>query len=208
MLRVLKGITLLVLFSSCNSRVKSVAEYNKWLNDADNGCISNRCIAGASYTVKYLPPEYSVLKDNERHHLSGEQRDSAIASYDRSLCFLLTLGPDRNQKEENRQTSVMYAGINDVADYNNRVFETNFSMDKNIKLYADGNEYVPVYSIVENLYELTDTRNFLVVFASKDGKLYNAKEYTLVYDDPYYNMGQIQSRFSGFNLRASRNAQL
>lgn len=204
----LKVIALLLLLSSCHTRVRTVAEYNKWLNDTDNGCISNKNIAGATLTVKYLPPEYSVLKDRERYGLSDSQCDSVVSAYDKTICFLLTLGPDKTQKEDSRQTSVMYAGIENFSEYADRVFETNFGMDSHLKLYADGYEYEPVYSLVENLYELSDTRNFLIVFASKDKKLYDAREYTFVYDDPYFHMGKVQSIFSGLNLRASRKAQL
>lgn len=198
----------ILLFSSCHTEIQNLSEYNAWLNNKENGCICVRSIAGIKTIFKYLPPEYSVLKEMESRNPKDKHRDSLLADYSNTICFLLTIGPDKDIKDDVRGQSIMHSNIENYSDYATRMFETNFAMDQYIKLYADGVEYKPVYTLVENLYELSDTRNFLIVFAANETKLFNANEYRIVYDDHFFNIGKIQAEFLASKMRASRNAYL
>jgi len=183
------------------SSVKNITEFNCWLNDVNHGCIKSREINGVRVTVKYLPPNYQVLKEMESGgDIKGEAKaDNLKLRQQKVLTFLMTIGPTENKE---KRKGVMYEGVEGYGDYVQRVMSANFYMDHYLKLYIDGVLYKPALSLVENIYELSQDRNFIVVFAAgSNEQLKKGKEFLFVYDDPFFNMGKLQFDFSGNQLR-------
>lgn len=199
------GIALIFL-CSCKTRITSVEEFNKWLNNDSHGCVKERQIERIRLSVKYQPTSYLVLKELENHKNDKMNIDSLLKDKNAGLTFIMTLGTSQNDDNERRPASIMYEAIGSYKEYAQRVLEMNFSMEQYIKLYIDGKEFKPVLAFVENVYELSDNRNFVVVFATKNNnELIKGKDYLFVYDDPYFKIGKIQFDFNGSDLEQARN---
>ncbi|MGN6478502.1 MAG: hypothetical protein ACTHKV_14855 [Flavipsychrobacter sp.] len=203
-----------LIFSACSSSVKDVADFNKWLNDPAHGCLKERFINGIHISAKYLPPSYMVLKDAARKAkgmpLSAKLMDSLQHKYDKVVTFMLTIGPQNkpgDTKKDNAPASIDYRGINDYGEYAKRFLEMNFGMDRYVSMYIDNAEYIPVLAVSENAYELSDDRNFILVFAPVSAKddITKAKNYLFVYKDAFFDMGAVQLDFSGGDI-AKANA--
>ncbi|RYD54593.1 MAG: hypothetical protein EOP56_18890 [Sphingobacteriales bacterium] len=196
---------------SCSNSIKTIDEYNAWLNESRNGCIKTKTIAGINVDVKYQPPSYVVLKQlSARKGMSEASRDSIMAVQNKLLTFLITIGPDKNLAKEKRAGSVMYEGISNQGEYNERVLQMNFFMEQYVRLYIDGKEQQPVLALVENLYELSDSRTFVLVFAplTANENLLKGKEYLFEYDDPFFNLGKVQMNFAGEKLLLAREINI
>lgn len=205
-------ITIMLSLAGCQRSIHNISELNNWLNDPDNGCAISKNIAGISLSVKYLPPMYMVMKEMNRAGQAATSvlKDSLLDKQNHLITFLFSLNPAKNDKNNvqpgQEQVSVMYSNVPDYAAYVDRMMTMNFSMERYVDLYIDGVKYKPVLTTVENLYELSDGRNFVVMFMP-DNKTYNlpdVKELTFVYADPFFNMGNVQMNFSGKDLGAAQ----
>lgn len=196
-----KPITYLALFFissiiwSCQ-KIDNVQQFNNWLNDPAHGCIQSKRIAGAAISVKYQPPKYLLLKDSREGGLTRASLDSIAKS--KTLTFLLQIGPDEHLNEEKQAGPIRYDGASDMQDYAERVTEANFFMNEHIGLYIGSKYYRPALVIADNVYELTRTLKFMIVFSIADAVKSN--EYLVVYDDPFFGMGKVQFPFSAAKL--------
>lgn len=199
-----------VLLASCSSAIGSVEEFNDWLNDHENGCVKTKQIAGFDLTVKYNPPKYLVLKHVRRHKNNVDKIyiDSMLNGQNKALSFLMTIGPDKAATEERRASSVMFEQVSNQKEFTERVLSVNFFMDQHVKLFIDGTEHLPLFALVDNVYELSDSRSFVVVFASEQNDLLKGKEYLFEYDDPFFGMGKVQFDFAGERLAEARDVQV
>lgn len=209
----LSGISLICFISWKKSTVDNLEQFNEWLNTPSNGCIGVRKIAGVRISCKYQPPKYISLKDRNNTGMStmkeGANFESNLARQNKMLTFLLTIGPDKELPEQRQAGSVMYEGVRNREEYVERVFSTNFYMEQNLALYVDGEMYKPALCILENVYELSDQRNFIVTFVGDEVKNINdGKEYILEYDDPYFEMGKVQFRFVSADLNNAKNIRV
>jgi hypothetical protein len=197
------AVMAIVFYGTGHSSVKNISEFNAWLNKEKHGCIKEREINGVRVTVKYQPPNYQVLKELESNSDSyralGRKSGSLKMKQQRLITFLMSISPAESME---KKKGVMYEGVEGYGDYVQRVMATNFYMDHYLKLYIDGVSYEPVLSTVENVYELSQARNFVVVFAVDSvNKLKKGDDFLFVYDDPFFNMGKLQFDFSGDRLR-------
>ncbi len=195
----------LLLFCSACKTIESTEEFNRWLNNPKNGCVSSKRVAGIELTIKYQPSNYLLLKELDAQELNNKSLSGAasLARNDSIITFLMTLAPDK-PAEDKSPGSVMYHGVKSMPEYSDRVLTTNFFMDQHIRLYVDGNEYLPLMAIMDNVYELSDKRQFIVVF-SADDILFKGREYLFVYQDPFFQMGDVQLSFDGKKLENARN---
>lgn len=201
-------IFLTTFFPRGNDTVHNTNEFNKWLNNPAHNCIKTKEIAGVKIVVKYQPPSYVALKESEAGISSEkESTQNGFGKQKNLVTFLMTIGP-AEKNGENTHRSVMADGINNHDEYVQRVMDANFYMDKYLKLYIDDEALDPVLSIVENVYELSENRNFLVVFAIKEEKINKSKDFLFVYDDPFFNMGKVQFDFRGKDMENARRVSV
>lgn len=202
-----------ISLSSCNTAISSIEEFNEWLNDDGNGCIAKKNLAGIRMTLKYIPDKYLDLQNkkrkswNEKKHNNGDTSllQSNVSGYN----FLMTIGPDKEVEQKYQASGVMFEGIHSYQEYTERLLTMNFFMDQYLKLYVDGVGIMPKLVIAENVYELSDARNFNIVFEKNDTSTKDVdEEITLVYSDPYFGMGNVQFSFSKKALENADNLEL
>jgi len=185
------------LLTSCKtSHVNSVEEYNKWMNDPENGLVKTKKIKGLTVSVKYLPAAYLIYKELGETDYSEKDRDSLKKAYERSLTFLMTIAPD---KEKGNKNDIMLEGIVNYKDYSERLLTLNFELDKNVTLKSDNLELKPVLSALENTYGLSKSRSITFVFApdiKEMEMLKNAKTLDFVYIDELFQLGILHFNFN------------
>jgi len=190
------------LLTSCKtSHVNSVEEYNKWMNDPENGLVKTKKIKGLTVSVKYLPAAYLIYKELGETDYSEKDRDSLKKAYERSLTFLMTIAPD---KEKGNKNDIMLEGIVNYKDYSERLLTLNFELDKNVTLKSDNLELKPVLSALENTYGLSKSRSITFVFApdiKEMEMLKNAKTLDFVYIDELFQLGILHFNFNNEKLK-------
>lgn len=199
-------ISAMLLVSGC-SGIRGVEEYNEWLNNESNGCIISNSVAGYNISVKYQPASYLVLKQlKDVKKYSKNYIDSLIEVQSHMYTFLMTIGPDETEKKEDKKAGIMYEGIGNYSEYAERVMSVNFYIDQYIKLYIANKEKQPVFSLVENTYELSEHRSFLIVFDRGSKNVSNESgDCVFVYDDPYLGLGKMQFTFDIRKLNKADN---
>ena len=207
------AICSLLLISWKSNHLDNIGQYNDWLNNESNRCILTRSIGGVKISIKYQPPLYVALKDIAGVKISPNLKksivDSVVKNENQVITFLMIIGPDKDVPERRRSAPITSEGVHEQSDFAERVISTNFYMEQNMNLYVDGVKYKPAISVMENLYELSDQRSFSIAFVSEGGKNINAgNEYIFEYDDPYFNVGKVQFRFSGESFQSARNLRI
>jgi len=211
---VLLGVLVFTLYFFASwkiSHLKNLEQFTQWLNDKDNECLMERNIAGVKVNVKYYPPLYSALNDMNIQYSNQDKKheiDSVLNVRNNIMTFLFSIGPDKNIPSERQVSSIMSEGVSGYSSFVERVMSTNFMMDQNISLYVDGVKYSPLLCVVENVYELSDTRNFVVIFGSEGKNINEGKEYIFEYNDLYFGMGKVQFVFSNKALDAARKIKV
>lgn len=200
---------LLLVNAGCNTSVTNIANFNEWLNDPKNGCIVSKTIAGIDVTVKYLPPAYGALRALERANDGRSGIDTVMSEQNKTTTFLMSLGVNKEIQEERGKSSIMYEGVEDHKAFEERLLSMNFFMERYCSLYVDGIAHQAVIATTENLYELSDSRNFMIIFVSdKSENITDGRECTFIYEDPFFKMGKVQFNFSGESLAKARNIKI
>lgn len=187
-------ICLPLIFSSCSffNSEKELGDYMQWIHNEDNGLVKSKHINGLIFTVKYLPAEYMAyqeLKDSNAHTIS---KDSLIKQYRNTLFFLLTVNSDDEMKE-NAGKDVMYLGVKNPKEYQERVMLMNFNMKEFISIQLnDSSTYSPVLTNMENTYGLSNGRSILCVFAPYKSiqEFNNSNTIDLIWDDEIFQSGR------------------
>lgn len=199
-------LSLTVALSACEKSYKSTAEFNDYLNDSQNGCFKFKSIGKVNIAVKYMPFSYLVLKNLKGNIETSStpnnvRIDSLLDVQKNFLTFIMTITP-RAAKGHNRDVvPVMYDGVEDEAGFTERVFSMNFSLEKYVKLYSNDEYTEPIVAFVENVYELSDGRNFFIMFPRTGlDSLSEVGEVSFVFKDPYFNTGTLQFHFNKVDI--------
>jgi len=182
-------------------KVYSVEEYSKWINDPENGLTNTRRIKGLKITVKHLPVEYLIYKEQKENNNSSNQfADSLKKAYNNSLTFLMMIAPD---EEKGNKNDVMLEGITNYQEYTQRLLAMNFALDKSIRLQSGKVQLKPVLSALENTYGLSKSRNIVFVFAptaKEKQEINHSGELDFIYTDELFQLGIMHFNFNTKNI--------
>ncbi|MBO9703619.1 MAG: hypothetical protein J7604_25670 [Sporocytophaga sp.] len=193
---------LLPLLISCSkSKISNFTEYMKWINNPEHGLVKEKYVSGLKISVKYLPPDFLAHKELKRMESRVETtKDSLVNLYSKSKTFLITIAPD--EREGEKKGDLMLTGISNYREYKERVFDLNFNLEEYVELIAGKEVYEPVLSGMINGYDLTNKKEFYLVFSEKQGQqgLDQSKEMDLVFDDEFFNSGRTHFLFKQEHL--------
>lgn len=168
---------------ACGKDVDSAVEILEFANK-ENGLMKSKKVDDISYKVKYVPRGYLAAKEAEGIG-NMSKFDSLLATYKDTYTFWMTVGPN---EEEGADFDIMTGTVQSIEEYKSKVLELNFEMVEYFKLQANGNEYRPVCVELENTYELTKHRKFLIGFVAK-GSETEASDLDFVYHDEILGTG-------------------
>lgn len=179
-----------------------------WMHNPDNGLSRQRSTAGLEVSFQYLPPAYLAWREaTGMEQCTPQQFDSLLALYNTGYTFIMTLGPD---KEAGETFDVMYAGVHNEAEYNERVQQLNFQIGNYLQLKTAGGSYAPVLSRMENTYGLASHRKIYLVFNTDNpnSDLFTAKELDLTFSDELFGTGISHYVFDRAQLTAEPELNL
>lgn len=190
MIKTIVRLFLIACLFACSAKKPGTAEeYFHYLDSETSGLSKLKYVNGLALKVKYLAPDYLCHRELIHQSYTLHKKDSISAFYAQSLCFMLTLGTDERKE---KQGDVMYHNITTFREYVSRSMAMNFDMQQYITVKADGEEYIPVLSSMENTYGMDNKRSILLVFVPKtkaDRKLFTASKIDFIYDDQLFELG-------------------
>jgi hypothetical protein len=197
-MKIIDFFFLLVLFCSCKKEFKTEKDFFAWLNAPENGLVKTKEIDQFKITVKYLPTSYLAYLETKNNNYSIEQIDSIKCNYINSKTFLLTIEP----VDKRKGTDLLFQDAVSYEQYKQRVLDLNFNAAEFIKIKANGNEYLPVLTNMENAYNIDTKKNITLVFVDegKSKGLFAANELDFTFTDQIFNTGINHFVFSKKDL--------
>jgi hypothetical protein len=192
-IRIYIFLACLLALWGCKEKIDSPSGLMKWIDDPGHGYTIRKTIGGVDLKVKYMPKELLALNEMEYPDIDKRAMDSLVQVFGDSRTFLFTVGPN----ETGGKVDIMLAGIASQEEFNARAMEVNFGMDKYLSLQTGKNTYRPILVNLENVYGLSNHRNFYVVFAPHNDvdDLFSSEELTITFSDQIFNTGINQFTF-------------
>ena len=181
-------ITLFLLLTACASSELDIDAYFKYLAEPSNGLYKTNRVQQFEIRARYLPVDYLIYKDYKRDkNLTTINIDSLKENYQGSLTFLLQIAPN---KAEGHEFDVMTQTVSTVTDFKSQSHHMNFEMQEHLSLKIGDQVFKPVLVELENTYELTQHRNFMVTYALDAATLASDyKSIDFVYQDELFGTG-------------------
>jgi hypothetical protein len=192
-------ITACLLAFLCNcSEPKQLSweAYQKWLTKHSDQLIKKKEINAIEVTVRYLPSDLLAYRDIDGGNTALNQNkfDSVRAFYNCGLHFQLVIEADPKSK------NLMYFKIQDQDGYTSRVEELSFHAENFVSLDNKGLRSPIVLSHYEGYNELQNKITLHLVFSPEwftCGKFStDVRDFTINFDDPYWEMGLIKFKFT------------
>lgn len=166
----------------------------KFLADKENGLVKETSVGGIKLKVKYLPLDYLVYNavKSEDSLASKEKKESIKKSYENSLTFMLTMGPDANES-----FSITRVGITSYQEFAERIETMSFNMKEYITLKINNKEYKPELAQMESINSLEQSKNIIVVFKAIDeaGQKLMTDDLFFIYNDELFYTGINKFKF-------------
>jgi hypothetical protein len=170
---------------SCGGNIDDEQDYYKWLNNEAHGLIKTRKINGFSITMKYLPADLLVY--NQCEQASKSKRDSLLARYKNGYTFLFTITDDI----EDTKSDIIFYNVYSEEEFKIRFSNLHFNIGQYIWINYESEQYFPVLSIMENTYNLKQSRSFYLVFSDKDklDEILKMEKVDIVFNDIFFETG-------------------
>jgi hypothetical protein len=193
-LKLIQLLVLLLLLSACRKSVLDHKEYMKFMADKNNGLVKEASAGGVKVKVKHLPLDYLVynaVKSNDTM-VSEEQVADIKKSYESSITFMLTLGPD-----DNESFHITRVGISSYEEFAERIETMSFHMKDYITLKIGDKEYKPDLTQMESINSPERSKSIIVVFKSVDeaGKSIVTDDLVFIYNDELFFTGINKFKF-------------
>ena len=164
----------------------------KYLSEKENGLVKEKSVNGVNIKVKFLPIDYLVYKEFRSDTINGLSVDSIKKSYQNSITFMMTLGPD---KENN--FDITKVGVANYEEFAQRIEELNFWMKENVTLTVGDKVVNTELAQMESTYGLEKDRKIIFVFQNKDekGQSILTEDITFTYKDEIFYTGINKFKF-------------
>lgn len=174
-----------VLVGCDTSSLDSKESFFKWMGDKKNGFIKETSANNFSLRMKYLPPEYLAMNEVSSIRGSGlENYNSFLEEFKNTRTFLLSI------KHKNAGVDITNYNVADMQDYRRRIADLNFRIKETVRLkIANGTEFSPVLSTIENTYEIGGLKSIYLVFSDKSGEVLNSNTLDIVFNGGFLDTG-------------------
>ena len=193
---------MVALFCGCQSSDKELSpeKYTKWIFSKDHGLIKEKSVSNVKISVRFLPSQYLAY----REYINTEKSkpfDSIWVAYKCGLTFQVTLEAEKNDA---RYGNLMYYNISSQPELTARTQYLSFKIQEFIFLSRDETTIEPVLSNFEGFDQLGNKLSFQVSFILPDyqcgQKNNNFKDFALVFDDPFLDLGTNQFAFDSRSI--------
>lgn len=190
--KILALLIVALFIGACNRPIDNFSDYMKYLAKKENGLVKEKAANGVSIKVKYLPIDYLVYKEFTNDADTSLSVDKIRKSYQNSLTFMMTLGPD---KEKN--FDITKVGVANYEEFALRIEEMNFWIKDYVTLTVGDKEITADLAQMESTYGLEKDRKIIFVFQNKDeqGKTILTDDITFSYKDEIFYTGINKFKF-------------
>lgn len=172
----------LTLLACGETKTSDPAKYLAWIADPEHGLAIARTVRDRRVSVQYLPAEYRAFRQLTSGHAASQvARDSAKSVADRSVAFMVSVGPEGDDDAA--------AIVSD--ELRQRLEQAGTAAGDFAVLHADGRTYKPVLTTWDHDNGLGARRSVEVVFVDEQnpGRLADARAYDLVVQDDMLGTG-------------------
>jgi len=149
-------------FSCSNIDYSSPESFLSYSNNHENGLKKNVVYKDINLSIKLIPSNYFLLKDHDFENLKSVERNRLKHDYEHSIYFILEITP--NEKRDriiDRQTY-------NVAEFKRKTQGLNFNLEQLVSLKIKDQEFFPVLSSLQNVYELEGSKSILLAYNLED----------------------------------------
>ena len=188
-------VILLGLLGCGTPSTLSREQYAKWISDIENGLSHYKEVNKVQLNAKFLPSEYLAYRE---YNLGTDSIpfDSVWADYKCGLAFQVTLSADKNDR---RYGNLMYFDVETQNEISARIQYLSFNISDFMYLKHNEDIVLPVLSNFEGFDQLGNKASFLATFIVPDYQCGSPADsfgnLTLVFDDPYWDLGTNQFEF-------------
>jgi len=191
------AVVFLVSLSGCRSKPSELDAdaFQKWVFDRDNGLTMEKGINRVTVAAQLLPKEYLAYREWKQSQTSNY--DSLLKPYACGLSFQVSLQAEKSDKEYG---NLMYYNIANQEEYMSRTRFLSFGAEHFIFIEDGSVRLSPVLTSFEGYDPLSNKVSFQVVFMVPE---YNCgkpksdfKNLTLRFEDPYWNLGNVNFEFA------------
>jgi len=152
-------ILLPILFFSCSSNTNhDPSLYLEYAGDAKNGLIQSISYNDIDISLKLIPSNYFLLKDNALDILNKTMIYDLKEDYAHSLYFMLDVSPKR------KSNKIIDRNTFDIEEFKRKTQGLNFNLEQLVSININGNYLYPVLSSLQNVYELDGSKSILLAF--------------------------------------------
>lgn len=193
--------TTVIVLGACNRVPESLPpdEFVKWVSSLDRDFIKSKQVRNLKMTARFLPGEYLAYR--EFMSADSASYDSIVKSYQCGMSFQLLLQAEKSDKVYG---NLQYYDVANQEQLTARVRELSFGIENYISLEHNGQVILPVLSHFEGFDPIGNKLSFQVVFMIPEfacGKgSEKFKDVTLVYDDPFFDIGKNNFEFTSTSL--------
>lgn len=194
-------IVFLLLAGACGNKPVSLRSeaYCRWIFDEHNGLSREKKINRVNIDAQLLPAEYLAYR--EREQSPGLNYDSLLKSYSCGLSFQLSL---RAEKDDREYGNLMYYNVVNEKQFRERSRILSFNAEHFIFLESGGVRLSPVLTSFDGYDPMSNKVSFQVVFIVPEydcGKpTKDFKNLTLRFEDPYWNLGNVNFEFKNEDI--------
>ena len=193
---------LFVVLLGCTGKPEELKpdQYASYIVSDESGLVKQKQVNNVKIRVRFLPSEYLAY----REFIGGQNEvpfDSIWDAYRCGLSFQVVLEAD---KADSRYGSLLYYDAASPEEISARIRFLSFNIQEFIELKHDGLSFEPSLSHFEGFDQLGNKMSFQCSFIIKEfqcgSPLPAFHDLTLVYDDPFLDLGTNQFEFSRVSL--------
>lgn len=183
--------------SGCSKEIETPNDLMSWIGDADHGLVRTASAHGIRWSATYLPSHYLAARHLESlNRFDHAMRDSILADYDNSLCFLLTVSPE--DPSDTKDVVARDAASSD--EVNARTMALTFDVKELATLRYGGVSTPAVISTLESTLSTSNRREVMVLFAKDAAAWSRADTLELELDDRIFRTGAHLFRYAMENV--------
>ncbi len=180
-------ISLLFLTSCSGKKINSISDFERFINDPQNGFVHTKTINGYMLQLKLIPSELLAWKE-----FANDQNNDFEAlknDYSNGFNFTLSISPDG----ENRKHDLILSDVKTYEEYREKFTDLAFHLKDHLSLKLGNYQLAPRIAMMEPVYQLKPGRDFNIVFAAADEKELNAIQaldvLDIVFEDDFFDTG-------------------
>lgn len=193
-MRIAFYIFVAIAFLSCTEKVNSKEELRAWIGNEENGHYVKKNVGDFSLSMQYMHPVSQAQRNQE--DIKWEYLpDSLKKAYNSIATFVFNIKP-----AEGKSFNIMHWGVRNEAGFKTKNMQANFHMQEYLQFKSSCKECMPVYTILENTYNVEMGKKWNITFPVNIAEL-NCDTISIVFTDELFNTGLTRFNFSKYKLQ-------